>query len=66
MFDIEMSTGSVFDDTLARAGALGLRVRVLEAHHDVDDAADLKRLVIGSGRVEAPRTRRWLEQNGPF
>jgi rSAM/selenodomain-associated transferase 1 len=41
---IQMSTPTVLAETLARAAALGLRVRRLETTFDVDEAADLGRL----------------------
>jgi rSAM/selenodomain-associated transferase 1 len=63
MFNISMSTGSVLDETLARADAAGLRVTLLPAHHDVDTGDDLALLAAGISGVEAPRTRAWLREN---
>ena len=45
LFDgIAWSTAAVFDQTLARAAAIGLPVHVLPPWYDVDDAAGLRRL----------------------
>ena len=60
IFDIPMSTGSVLDETLARASGAGLRSRLLEPHHDVDVAADLVRLERGIDPDQAPLTFSWL------
>lgn len=60
IFDISMSTASVLDETVARAEAAGLRVRLLDPHHDVDVPADLALLRAGLDPVCAPRTARWL------
>ena len=60
IFDIPMSTESVLDQTVARAKAAGLRLRLLEPHHDVDVAADLGRLETGLDSARTPRTARWL------
>lgn len=43
--DVEMSTPSVLDDTLAIARDLALDVRILDSWYDVDEPADLDRLV---------------------
>jgi len=42
--DIAWSTEEVFEETMRRAGALGLDVGLLPAWFDVDTAADLERL----------------------
>jgi rSAM/selenodomain-associated transferase 1 len=57
LFDVPMSTASVLERTLARAEELSLEVQLLAAHHDVDTADDLARLVLGA---RTPRTARWL------
>jgi rSAM/selenodomain-associated transferase 1 len=65
LFDHAMSTASVLADTLARAAALGLRVRMLAAHFDLDTAADLALLASARERGEAldcPRTLALLDE----
>ncbi len=47
---IEMSTPHVLDDTLALADRSGVRVSLLRPWYDVDDAADLGRLVLEFGQ----------------
>ena len=42
--DVQMSTPTVLQDTLAIAAALGLRVALLPTWYDVDTAAELQRL----------------------
>lgn len=59
LFEIEMSTGRVLEQTLARAAALGLSAECLPEHHDVDTFADLERLVPDA---RTPRTARWLRE----
>lgn len=58
LFDLEMSTGSVLEQTLARARELGLVVHLLPEHHDVDTIADLRLL---EPDERTPRTARWLK-----
>ncbi len=62
LFDVEMSTPHVVDDTLARAEAAGLRVELLPPWYDVDTPADLKRLVaeLEENAEKAPATARYL------
>ena len=57
LFELEMSTDTVLDQTVERARGLGLRVELLPDHHDVDTAADLGRL---QPDARTPRTARWL------
>ena len=62
--DMVWSTEDVFEETMRRAGALGLDVGLLPAWFDVDTAADLERLEAalaapGSG---ARHTRRFFAQ----
>lgn len=45
LFDMRYSHGRVFDDTVRRAIDCGLTPVVLPGHYDVDEAADLARLV---------------------
>lgn len=66
LFAIEMSTGSVLEQTRARAAALGLRSVELEPHHDVDRWRDLALLDAKSDSLDrAPRTLRWLTEKSP-
>jgi len=60
LFDHAMSTASVLSDTLARAAALGLRVRTLASHFDLDTAADLALLAAARARGEARDCTRTL------
>ena len=57
LFELEMSTHTVLEQTVARARNLGLGVELLPAHHDVDTAADLARL---EPDERTPRTARCL------
>jgi hypothetical protein len=59
LFELEMSTANVLDATLARAREKGLRVHILEPHHDVDTFADLLTLAGELDAVRTPRTLRW-------
>ena len=66
LFQIEMSTGSVLEQTQAAAERLGLRQVVLPGHHDVDRESDLRRLDATPDSLDrAPRTRRWLAEKSP-
>jgi hypothetical protein len=63
--EVRMSTPTVLADTLALAAEEGLRVELLPAWYDVDEAADLARLA--SELADAPaevasRTRAFLER----
>lgn len=53
--DIEMSTRSMFDETLAWCAGRGLRVETLALDYDVDDAEDWRRLTadLEAGRAGA-------------
>lgn len=64
IFDISMSTGTVLEQTVRRAEAAGMRVRLLDPHHDVDVEADLRRLASGLAGAQAPRTREQLRRLG--
>lgn len=64
--EIRMSTPTVLVDTLALAGEQGLRVELLPAWYDVDEAADLARLA--RELADAPpevalRTRAFLDHH---
>jgi len=62
---IAMSTATVFDQIVARADELGLSVGYVEELVDVDEAADLPRLMdaLGGGE-DCPATRAALESLG--
>ena len=59
---IQWSVSTVYEDTLARATALGLDVESLPADFDVDEREDLDRLrrVFEEGSVRCPATQRAL------
>lgn len=64
LFEHPMSTGTVLDDTLANADALGLRSHVLDPSFDLDTIADLRWLA--EARDEhvtrlCPRTLAYLD-----
>lgn len=60
LFDrIEWSTDRVLAQTCEAAKALGLHVLLLDEWTDVDDAADLNRLMRDSPESSAARTRAW-------
>jgi uncharacterized protein len=64
--DVRMSTSHVLIDTLALADEENLRVALLPAWYDVDDAASLARLMVElktAPAAVAPRTRSFLRQN---
>lgn len=67
---VQMSTPHVLADTLALAAAEGLRVELLPAWYDVDDAASLDRLAAELARSPAgvaPHSRAFLQNMaGPF
>jgi uncharacterized protein len=60
LFALQMSHSDVLEATRARAAVLGLRVALLEPHHDVDVVADLARLVCDLDPLRTPRTAAWL------
>ncbi len=60
LFELEMSTASVLDQTLERARTAGLRIALLAAHHDVDTGSDVKLLEPELSEALTPRTLRWL------
>ncbi len=62
--DITWSTGSVADETRARAAELGLPVVELPVWYDVDDQAALERLAGDRGGYPAPFTTAALERIG--
>ena len=66
LFDHEMSTASVLDETLARARARGLRVHLLPAGFDIDTVADLALLARAreaNAVRSCPRTLAFLDEN---
>ncbi|MEZ4219127.1 MAG: TIGR04282 family arsenosugar biosynthesis glycosyltransferase [Myxococcota bacterium] len=62
LLDHAMSTPRVAQDTLARAGALGLRARLLAPGFDLDDAADLAHLARERASLDARACRRTLRK----
>jgi rSAM/selenodomain-associated transferase 1 len=61
LFEVELSTESVLEQTRKRALELGLSCTILPPHHDVDVIADLER-IRGELSVElTPRTLEWLQ-----
>ncbi len=60
LFELEMSTASVLEQTLARARERELRSKVLAVHHDVDTASDLELLEPELSEALTPRTLRWF------
>lgn len=63
--EVEMSTPTVLDDSLAIAESLGLKVALLPVWYDVDTGAELERLQAELAHLPetiAPHTRRWLAQ----
>jgi len=63
--DIDWSTERVFDQTVARAGEIGLEVHTLPSFFDVDDRFALRRLcdeLLGKGGESAPATTNFLCQ----
>ena len=61
--EVRMSTPNVVADTLALAAAEGLKVKLLPAWYDVDEAAALDRLaaeLAAAPPTVAPHTRRFL------
>jgi hypothetical protein len=60
IFDLEMSTASVLEETVACARGIGLCVEILPPHHDVDTAADLALIREELSEALTPRTLQWL------
>ena len=56
LFELELSSASVFAATLARARELGLGCEILPAHHDVDTWSDVLRLGPELDPARTPRT----------
>jgi rSAM/selenodomain-associated transferase 1 len=64
LFEHPMSTGTVLDDTLANADALGLRSQVLDPSFDLDTTSDLRWLAEARDERVArlcPRTLAYLD-----
>lgn len=63
---VAWSSETVLEESLERCHKLGLRTELLELGHDVDVAADLRRLAgrLAGGEVACPRTRALLEKWG--
>jgi len=62
LFEIELSTGSVLEQTRKRAERIGLRSLILPAHHDIDRPADLERVRPELSMALTPRTLAWIER----
>src|SRR5262249_27153007 len=69
LFDVEMSTASVLESSLARVASSGLRAELVPSWSDVDTPADLARLraELADPAVAAlaPRTAAFLSKGGP-
>lgn len=61
---IPWSTDRVLEKSLAAATALGLQVACLPVWHDMDTVEDLQRFLAGGSSEYAPRTLRFLRENG--
>ena len=62
---VQMSTGTVLDEILSRAAGLGLRTSLLAPSFDVDERADLDRLIpLALRRDDLAATRTVLETLG--
>lgn len=61
LFDVQMSTARVLEDTLTKAKAARLSVHRLPAWYDVDTPADLQRLRAEIDPVQAPATALFLK-----
>lgn len=62
---VRMSTGTVLDEILSRAAALGLQASLLPATFDIDEATDLERLrPLALVRDDLAATRTALQQLG--
>jgi len=60
LFELELGTASVLEQTLERARRLGLRCELLEPHLDVDRYEDLEAILPGLSPQRTPRTLAWL------
>jgi hypothetical protein len=65
LFEIELGTGSVLEQTRKQAARLGLSCVLLPAHHDVDVIEDLGRIRGELTRGLTPRTLDWLDALSP-
>lgn len=54
LFEVEMSTSHVLNDTLQKAEAAGLSVHLLPTWYDVDTPADLQRLAVDLKNSDTP------------
>jgi rSAM/selenodomain-associated transferase 1 len=65
LFDMEMSTLSVFDETLRRLLAAELRVEILDPCPDVDIIDDLLKLkdILQEGAALCEKTAAWIREN---
>jgi hypothetical protein len=60
LFEVELGTASVVEQTLARARRLDLRCSLLAPHCDVDRFEDLQEIAPGLSARRTPRTLAWL------
>jgi rSAM/selenodomain-associated transferase 1 len=61
LFEVELGTDSVLEQTRKQADRLGLSCVLLPAHHDVDVIGDLERIRSELTRQLTPRTLDWLD-----
>ena len=66
LFEVEMSTENVLEQTMKRAAERGMRCAILPPHHDVDVIADLERVRDELHVESTPRTLAWLERRNPL
>jgi hypothetical protein len=67
--DIPWGTHMVYETTLQRLATLGLTPEVLPSYFDIDDGADLDRLIVmlaAAGAPALPRTQAVLTTHGRF
>ena len=60
LFEMELSTETVLEQTLACARELGLGVEILPPHHDVDTASDLATVQKELSEDFTPHTMQWF------
>lgn len=63
-WNIPWSTNQVLEKSLTAAASLGLQVACLPVWHDMDTVEDLRRFLAGGSVEYAPRTFRFLRENG--
>lgn len=66
VFDgIDWGTERVFEQTISAAASAGLDMALLDTWADVDEPADLARLMRQPNEDSAPRTRAWISRHWP-